>query len=161
MRRTITAILAIGLVAGAFSAPMAEAKKKKPKKYSRTAEASYTTPPVGVSASVAGTSAGGGYCAGFPGDCVSFPTTAKDKYVKIKVDDSSGTNVVGYIDQGDTTGDGVGDLVHRFCGEHAVSVPITAGVPVGVNIYSGTCDESNPSAATTGTVTATFSNKPF
>lgn len=163
MRKTITAVVAIGLIAGAFMAPAAEAgKKKKAKKYSRTVEASYAHPAPGAAVGVAGVaSAAYGYCAGYPGECVEFATTAKDKYVKVKVDDASGQKVVGYIDQGDVDGNGIGDLVHYFCGEHPAAVPITAGVPVGVNIYSGTCDDGSTAVVTSGDIKVTFSNKPF
>ena len=160
MRRTITTILAGALVLGAFAAPMADAKKKKPKKYTRTAEATYANPSPGAAVAAGGNSAAFGYCAGFP-ECIEFPTTAKDKYIKVKVADTSGQKVVGYIDQGDTDGDGIGDLVHKFCGEHSMAVPITSGVPVGVNIYPGTCDDGSTAAVTTGTIKVTFSNKPF
>ena len=159
MRRTITTILAGALVLGAFAAPMADAKKK-PKKYTRTAEAAYSNPSPGAAVSAGGVSTAAGYCAGFP-NCIEFPTTPKDTYVKVKVDDASGQKVVGYIDQGDIDGDGIGDLVHKFCGEHPQAVPITAGTPVGINIYSGTCDDGSAAAVTTGTISVTFSNKPF
>ena len=161
MRKTIMTILVGSLVLGAFAAPMADAAKKKPKKYMRTAEVDYATPAIGTSVHAAGNYASGGACTGFPGDCISVPTTAKDKYLKVMVVDATGAKVSGAISQGDTDGDGLYNLVHPFCGGHATSVPITPGVPVGVDVYTGTCEDGSASTATTGTIKVTFSNKPF
>ena len=53
MRKTITALLAVGLIAGAFVAPAADAAKKKKKKpYTRVVTDSYASPAIGVSTPV-------------------------------------------------------------------------------------------------------------
>ena len=158
MRKTITALLAVGLIAGAFMAPAAEAGKKKKKSKPRVVTDTYDAPAVGVASPVV--SGGGSTCSGGTNiGCVEFTTSSKDKYVKIEVTDQSGQKAGGYISQGDTDGDGVGNLFGEFCGAHAGPVAITPGIPVKVSLYNGTCSDGSPSTVTTGTVKATFTAK--
>ena len=157
MRKTITTILAAALVLGAFAAPMADAKKKKKPK-PRVVTDTYDAPAIGIASPVV--SGGGSTCSGGNNiGCVEFPTTAKDKYIKIEVTDQSGQKAGGYISQGDTDGDGVGNLFGEFCGAHTAPVAITPGVPVKVSLYNGTCSDGSQSTVTTGTVKATFTVK--
>lgn len=103
MRKTIMLVLMVGLIARAFMAPSADAKKKKPKP--RVVTDTYDAPSIGVIVPVGGggiSSCSGGNNIG----CAEFPTTAKDKFVKIEVTDQSGQKAGGYVSQGDTTGDG-------------------------------------------------------
>lgn len=156
MRKTIMLVLMVGLIAGAFMAPSADAKKKKPKP--RVVTDPYDAPSIGVIVPVGG----GGISSCSDGNnigCAEFPTTAKDKFVKIEVTDQSGQKAGGYVSQGDTTGDGVGDLFGDFCGAHAAPVAITPGVPLKVSLYNGTCADGSPSTVTTGTIKATFTVK--
>lgn len=156
MRKTIMLVLTIGLIAGAFMAPSADAKKKKPKP--RVVSDTYDAPAVGVATPVVSGGASG--CTGGNNvGCVEFPTTAKDKFVMIEVTDASGQKAGGYVSQGDTNGDGVGDLFGDFCGAHAGPVAITPGIPLKVSLYNGTCADGSPSTVTTGTVKATFTVK--
>ena len=158
MRKTIITLVAVGLVAGALLAPAAEAGKKKKRK-ARVVTATYHTPAGGVATPVVS----GGISSCTTGvanvGCIEVPTTAKDRYVKIKVTDASGQNVGGYVSQGDTNGDGIGDLFGDFCGAHSSPVPITPGRPLKVSVYSGTCADGSPSVVTTGTIKATFTSK--
>ena len=157
MRKTITTVLAVGLIAGALLAPSADAKKPKKAK-PRVVSDTYDAPAIGIATPVA--SGGGSTCAGGNNvGCVEFPTTSKDKYVKIEVTDQSGQQAGGYLSQGDTDGDGVGNLFGDFCGAHAAPVAITPGVPLKVSLYNGTCADGSPSTVTTGTVKATFTSR--
>ena len=157
MRKTITALLAVGLIAGAFMAPAAEAGKKKKAK-PRVVTDTYDAPAIGISTPAA--SGGISGCSGGNNiGCVEFTTSSKDKYVKIEVTDQSGQKAGGYISQGDTDGDGVGNLFGEFCGAHPAPVAITPGVPVKVSLYNGTCADGSQSTVTTGTVKATFTAK--
>ena len=156
MRKTITTVLAVGLIVGAFMAPSADAKKKKPKP--RVVTDTYDAPAIGVSTAVASGGASG--CTGGNNiGCVEFPTTAKDKYIKVEVTDQSGQPAGGYLSQGDTDGDGVGNLFGDFCGAHLAPVAITPGAPVKISLYNGTCVDGSQSTVTTGTVKATFTVK--
>jgi hypothetical protein len=157
MRKTITAVLAVALVAGAFMAPAADAKKKKKAK-PRVVTDTYDAPAIGAATPVVSGGASG--CTGGNNiGCVEFATSSKDKYVKIEVTDQSGQKAGGYLSQGDTDGDGVGNLFGDFCGAHLAPVPITPGVPLKVSLYNGTCADGSPSTVTTGTVKGTFTVK--
>ena len=157
MRKTITTVLAAALVLGAFAAPMADAKKKKKAK-PRVVTDTYDAPAIGVGTPVY-TGGASGCSGGNNIGCVEFPTTAKDKFVKIEVTDQSGQKAGGFISQGDTDGDGIGDGFGEFCGAHAGPVAITPGVPVKVSLYNGSCADGSQSTVTTGTVKATFTVK--
>ena len=160
MRKTVVTILAVGLVAGALLAPAAEAgKRKKKKSKPRVVSAAYQTPAIGVATPAV--SGGASICPNDPNiGCVEFPTTRKDRYVKIEVTDASGQEAGGYVSQGDTNGDGVGDLFGDFCGGHSAPISITPGRPLKVSLYAGTCADGSPSIVTSGTVKATFTKKP-
>ena len=152
MRKTITVVLAVGLIVGAFMAPGADAKKKKKPK-TRTATASYDAPALGVGDA-------GGIC-GL--GCVPFPTTPKENYVSVKVVDASGLPVAFNISQ-DANGDGQGDGFNGFCGQ-SPKVPIQAGTEIDIFIWAvggtgaaGTAPQCQ-GAATTGDITAVFSAK--
>lgn len=157
MRKTIITALVLGLIAGALTAPMAEAKRKR---YKKTVSQAYDAPAIGVSNPV--------YTGGFSGcdgdtniGCVIFTTTAKAKYAKVTVVDSSGNKVGGFVSQGDVDGDGIGDGFGSFCGAHTAPVAITAGADLEVNFYPGVCDDgATPSTPTTGEVKVTFTDRP-
>ena len=159
MRKTLTTLLAIGLVGGALLAPAAEAGKRTKSK-PRVVKATYHTPALGVATPVV--SGGISTCTNGAANvgCIEIPTTARDRYVKIQVTDASGQNVGGYVSQGDTNGDGIGDLFGDFCGKHRSPVPITPGRPLKVSVYGGTCADGSPSVVTTGTIKATFTRTP-
>lgn len=159
MRKTLATLVAVGLVGGALLAPAAEAGKKKKKSKPRVVTATYHTPAIGVATPVV--SGGASRCDGTLNvGCAEFPTTGKDRYVRIQVTDASGQNVGGYVSQGDTNGDGIGDLFGEFCGKHTTPVAITPGRPLKVSLYGGTCADGSPSVVTTGEIKATFTKKP-
>jgi hypothetical protein len=153
MRRTITAILAIGLVAGAFSAPAAEAGKKKKKTYKRVATHDYAVPAFGVGGV-------GGSCPNATDSCARFPTTAKDKYIQVSIEDDSGMPVYGTISHPDQNGDGFVESLGTFCGESG-KVAIQSGAEVIIFPYltSATPVTGCQGVATQGTITGTFTSK--
>ena len=153
MRKTITTVLAIGLVAGAFMAPAAEAKKKKP--YKRVATHNYTVPAIGAGDV-------GGSCPGATNSCAHFPTTAKDKYIQVTIKDQSGLPVYGTISHPDQNGDGFVESLGQFCGKSG-KVAIQAGAEVVIFPYLigsvGLLGTPCQGVATGGTITGTFTSK--
>ena len=91
--------------------------------------------------------------------CVSVIPKLGEKYLKVEILDATGLTVAGYIGQGDTDGDGVGNLYGDFCGAHAAPIAMQAAAPVGVSFYPGACEDGTPSTPTTGTVKVTFYKK--
>ena len=153
MRKTITVVLTGALIFGALIAPSAEAGKRVKK---RTAKASYT----GFSASVEGN----GFCD--PG-CVTFSTKPSERFVQIKITDATGLPVSGQVTQPDSNGDGFVESVGAFCGK-SKKLAIRGGQEVSIFLYghptTGVFQQfGGPTecqgTATTGKVTATFSNR--
>ena len=160
MRKTITALLAVGLIAGAFMAPAADAAKKKKKPYKRVASYEYMVPAFGQ-ADV------GGSCPNAASGCATFPTTPKDKFVQVTIEDTSGTPVSGTISHPDQNGDGFVESLGSFCGE-STKVAIQPGAEVIVFPYmigsTGATESLGGPAqcagvATQGTITSTFTTK--
>ena len=85
-----------------------------------------------------------------------------DKYIKVEVQDASGTTVPGFISQGDVDGDTISDGYGEFCGAHAEALPLNDEfTPVGISMYPGVrADASGGGIPTTGTIVVTFSNMP-
>lgn len=154
MRRTITTLLVLSLIGGAFAAPAANAakKKKKPKRVERTAEGTYDLPAIG---------AGGlGIC--FPGTigCIAFGATAEEKFIEVSVKDQLGQNVYASVSQ-DIDGDNRGDQGFNICGSTTEPMPIEPGVEVIVFIWEGPgIRPPCAGASSSGKVTVTFSNLP-
>ena len=158
MRKTLTTILALGLIAGALLAPTAEARKKKP--YKRVATFEYTVPAFGQ-ADVGGT------CPNAASGCASFPTTAKDKMVVVKIVDASGTPVSGTLSHPDSNGDGFVESLGSFCGQ-SEKTAIQPGAELIVFPYmlgsTGATESLGGPAqcagvATQGDIIATFTSK--
>jgi hypothetical protein len=153
MKKTLTLLLVLGLVAGAMAMP-AHAKKK-PKKMSMTEHGDYQTPSLVVLASCANSGAVG---------CVEFaPPSAKLRYVMVKVTDATGLPVSGMIAQPDGTNTGgVANnvTVATFCGATKSPVLIDPSQTVHVWVSDAPDPACAPAAATTGTVDATFTNIP-
>jgi hypothetical protein len=164
MRKALAVALAVGLLAGAYVGPAEAAKKKKkakaPVKVERVVEVEYQGPGIGI----ASPAASGGICPF--GDyenqeCIEIPLQLGEKYVKVEMTDATGQKVAGFVSQGDTDGDGVGNLYGDFCGAHEESVEmLSESNPLRVSFYNGFCDNGTPSVATTGTIKVTFSNLP-
>jgi hypothetical protein len=164
MKKTIITIVSIGLLAGALLAPGAEAARKKKKKppYKRTATYEYTVPAFGQ-ADIGGT------CPGQPelNGCASFPTKAKDKFVKVTITDATGTPVTGTLSHPDQNGDGFVESLGSFCGK-STKVAIQPGAelivfPYMIGSTGATASlggpEQCPGVATQGTIKALFTSK--
>lgn len=159
MKKPLSTMIVVGLVAGAFALP-AEAKKKKskPVRTERVVEFEYSGPGVGIATPEASV----GYCYQFPvaDQCLAVYPEAGEKYLKVEVIDSSGTKVAGFLSQGDLDGDGIGDLYGDFCGAHESAVPLELEMStVELSLYDGACG-TGPSVMTSGTIKVTLSNMP-
>ena len=164
MKKALIFALVIGLIAGAMAAPATakKKKKKKPVRIERIVDLAYQVPGIGVSGPE-GTASGGICPLADPTtqECIAVPLEMGEKYIKIEMTDASGQAVAGFISQGDTDGDGVGNLYGDFCGAHTEPVALESeSVPVGISFYSGVCGDGTPSVATTGTIQVTLSNLP-
>lgn len=165
MRRAIAVALSLGLLMGAFAAPVEAAKKKKkkkPKRIERVVEFDYTCPcgvkvlgngPAFQLGSATGENIGGG--------AVTFDPT-KEKFLKIESEDDSGMPIAIRIamdtDPNDTS---VNNTVADVCGatEEPVEMP-DVEAEFRVFVTSGTCADGTPAFATAGAITFTFSNLP-
>ena len=166
MKRFLIMFMIFGLVVGSVATAEAGKKKKKkappaPVKVERTVEINYMAPGAGVSSPAAS----GGVCPfadPTTQECIEIPLQLGEKYIKISITDAAGQKVAGFISQGDTDGDGVGNLYGDFCGAHPEPIALESeSAPVRVSFYNGTCaDGSTPSFVTQGMITAVFSNLP-
>ena len=160
MKRSVSVLMILGLVFGAFAVAPAQAKKVK--RTERVVEIEYVMGGIGVSSPAAS----GGFCPmTSPGslECIEVPIlSAKEQYVKVEITDALPTTIAGFISQGDTDGDGIGDLYGDFCGGHEEPIALEGGTtPVRISFYPGTCaDGSGVSFPTTGTIKVTLSNMP-
>jgi hypothetical protein len=159
MKRSLAVLLVLGLAASFAVAPAQAKKKKKPVRVERVVEATYQAP--GLGATVAG--AGGGICPfadPTTQTCIEFPLQLGEKYVKVEITDATGGSVAGSVSQGDTDGDGVGNLYGQFCNAHPEPIKMeSSSAPLRVSFYPGG-DPSCVSTPTTGTIKVTFSNMP-
>lgn len=167
MKKAIVVALTAGLLAGALVGPADAGKKKKkpapppaPVKVERVVEVEYAVPNLGLATD----GAAAGVCmldVNNPGNCVSVPLQAGEAYVKVEAADATGQKVFGFLSQGDTDGDGVGNLYGDFCGAHEEPVEmLSQSVALQLNVYNGARGACVPSIATSGTLTVTFSNIP-
>jgi hypothetical protein len=120
MRRALTILLALGLVAATIAAPaVAAKKKKKPKKPTiRTFEVTYANPAFGVGGA-------GGSCSG----CPAIPVGPSEAFAVFVVEDDVSPS--GYISLAyDADGDGIQDLGAgpTVCGSTPEPVAIEPGV---------------------------------
>lgn len=153
MRKTLTVAITGALLLGAFVAPSAEAKKKKPKRVERTAEAPYDSPAVGVGGLT-------GVCSGSNG-CAEFAVASNEKFLDIALEDQTGTPGFFRVRQ-DTNGDGeftADDAAYQVCGATEEPIAIEPGLGIQVFIYAQGVPPC-PGVSTSGVVKATFSNLP-
>lgn len=153
VKRTGIVCLLFALLAGTLIAP-AEAGKRKPKKITRDAVATYQLPGFG-SASV------GGFCTNPPNPCPSFPISTQERWVMVEVDDASATAVAFDITQVRRDGSCCDGVDGPFCESSGKKpVEITPGLDVRVLVHASG-DVVCPGAfGTSGTVTVVFSNVP-
>ena len=139
MKKSLIALLALGLLVGSIASPAAAGKKK-----GRVAEADYAAPAAFQWNPTGDANIGG----------VSFPTAANENFVSLEIEDVSGMPVSAAAGQ-DPEGDGTVSTT-RFCGA-IEKLPIEPGLDVTVFVFPGPCTSPPaPGFATQGTVTATF-----
>ena len=159
MKRTITVVLILGLIASMALAAPAQAKKKKkklPVKIERVVEYDYQAPSPGVSGVVGGCLT----VLGVEGTaCVDTPTGAGEVFVKVKVEDASGQATNFDLAQ-DSDADNPGlEIFASGCGETADAIPIEEALALRVSV-TAVGGPDCPGVATTGHVTITLSNMP-
>lgn len=156
MKKTIAVALSLGLLGAALVAPAEAAKKKKkPKKVERVAEITYDAPAFGTPSTT-------GVCFRPTNSCGDIATGATEKFVKMEIDDATGTAVAFTLGQ-DTDPDALGTETKHgvFCGttgDKAIKIEPGYALIVFPWVFG---DVVCPGAvATTGTITATLSNLP-
>lgn len=158
MKRAIAVALALGLLAGAFVGP-AEAgkkkKKKKPVRVERVVEHEYTKPSPGVPGVASACLASQDPEAG----CVNIALGTGEKYVSVKLEDSSGQQPYWILAQDTDTETPGYDIFHNGCGDSEEPIEITEGLELRVSVYAFG-GPACPAVATTGKITATLSNLP-
>lgn len=142
MRRTITLLVCLSLIASATS--IAAARKSRSTLEERRSYAGYNY--VGSSSSQ-------------PVDYnlfspVPFEIYADEKWADVALLDNSGRRVAAVVAQ-DVDGDGVAEDSWDICGETPERIPVTAGVPIEVTPQPAICDSSSPASATSGKIRVT------
>lgn len=157
MKKTFSVVLMIALIAAAFAAAPAEAKKRKPKRVTRTAEATYTAPAFGVATQGVG-------CSPALGSCGNFATGTNEKYLKMAVTDQSGTPTAFSVAQDTEPGDTTNTIETNhgtFCGTTGDEpIKLVPGAEITVFVWVWGDAVCPTGFGTTGTVTAEFSNLP-
>ena len=156
MKKTLSVVLMGLLVAGAFAATPAQAKKKKPKKVTRVAQGTYAAPATVV-----------GNCTQTDGvGCMTIPAGPNERYLTASVTDQSGQPVLVSIDA-DLDGDMQTETSYGvFCGETAEPIEIEPGVALvfwiapATEIPTRATEGCVPGQGTSGTLDVTFSNLP-
>ena len=158
MKKTFSVVLMIALVAGAFAAAPAEAKKKKaPKRVTRVAEATYSAPAFGTASSPA-------VCSPALGSCGEFAVGTADKYMKVEILDQTGTPTAFSVAQDTEPGDPANNYETShgtFCGTTGdTPIKLVPGAAITVFISAWGDAVCPTGVGTTGTVKAEFSNLP-
>jgi hypothetical protein len=155
MPRTIAVSLTAALILGAVALPADAGKKRKKKRIKRVMELSYTEPAYGT--------AGIGLC--FQGSSCLFygPPAPKEKFFSVEIEDSLGQAVNASVIQ-DTNEDGnylaTDDLTVHICGATEEPIEIEPKKEVAVWVWQGPgVNPPCPGGASSGTATATFSNR--
>ena len=155
VKRALTALIVIGLVAGAMVGP-ADAKKKKLRRKERKVELAYQFGSPGVPGAVGACLA----AAGVEGSaCIDVPLGPGEKYVVVEAVDATGLSPSGILAQDTDPASPGFEIFAEFCGSTPEPVAITEGLPLRISLYtvpSPTC----PGLTTTGTINATLSTMP-
>lgn len=147
MKRFLVLFMILGLIVGSIAT--AEAKKKKPKRVERVAEARYEAP------AAIGMGDAGGACVG----CPSLPNGAGETWMKVEVVDDVLPIAGVELSPGDLDGDGFQDPGWFICGESEwIQVPEGVAMQSFPWAVSGT--ECPGGGATSGTIKITYSSSP-
>ena len=149
MRKTLSTLVALGLVFGAFGAAPAEAKGKKKE---RKVAFEYMCPCTGM-IQLGSLFGGDPNLGGGP-----MAVGGTETYLTGEAVDQSGQAVMVSINQ-DVDGDGFNDGVGSFCTKTEEPIAIEPGLEIRVFI-GGLCDDGTPTAPIGGVINFTLSNKP-
>ncbi|MFN2526812.1 MAG: hypothetical protein ABR505_11215 [Actinomycetota bacterium] len=154
MKKLVVLVALAGLLLASLAAPAdaQKKKKKKPQRTEREVSSEYQAPAIGSADA-------GGACLAATNSCGTFTATAEEHYMKVVIEDAAGGPVSASVGW-DVDGDGLSDTQFTLCGETASFMPIDNTFEINVFIWalpSSSCPDGH---ATTGTVTATFSNLP-
>ena len=155
MKRSLVMFMVIGLIFGSIATAEA-GKKRKPKKVERTVELAYQTPSPGMSGVF-------GACMAVLGvdgtACIDVPISGSEAFVSVSVTDATGQPTNFDLAQDSDSAQPGFEIFASGCGETSEAIPVTPGLPVRVSV-SALGGPDCPGAATTGSVSATFSNLP-
>ncbi len=154
MKKFVVLAAVAGLLVGSLVTPADAQKKKKkgPQRTEREVSSDYQAPAIG-------TADAGGACPGATNSCGTFTATADEHFMKVVIEDAAGGPVSATVGW-DTDGDGLSNPQFTLCGETPNFMPIDNSFEINVFVWalpSSSCPDGH---ATTGTVTATFSNLP-
>lgn len=155
MKRTLVLLMILGLIVG--SVTTAEAKKKKPKKVTRTVELAYAAPGFGLATAGVG-------CSPALGSCGEVPTGPDDRYLKVTLTDASGTPTAFQLSQDTEPGDPTNTIeteIGTFCGTTGDKpVEILPGFEITIFPWAWGDIVCPTGFGTTGTMTVELSNLP-
>lgn len=157
MKRIITSLVVIGLLAGALTIPAEAKKKKKPKKVTRVAEAVYQAPGFGTATAAAG-------CSPALGSCGNFAIGPDEEWAKITLTDQTGTPTAFSVAQDTEPGDPTNTIEENhgtFCGTTGEDpIPILPGYEMTIFIWAWGDAVCPTGFGTSGSIKAEFSNLP-
>lgn len=157
MKKTFSVVLMMALVAGAFAASPADAKKKKKVvRVERTAQGTYAAPATVV-----------GNCTQTDGvGCMTIPTGGSEQYLTATATDATGQPVYVTV-QADLDGDATSETTYgAFCGETTEPIKFDQGAALifwvgpATGIPARATSGCVPGQGTEGTLDVTFSNLP-
>ena len=156
MKRSLVLMMIIGMIFGSIATAEAGKKARKPKKVERKVELDYQTPSPGISGVV-------GACMAVLGvdgtACIDVPIGGDEAFVSVSVTDSTGQPTNFDLAQ-DSNADNPGlEILASGCGETTEPIAVTPGLAVRVSV-TAIGGPDCPGVATTGSISATFSNLP-
>ncbi len=155
MKKMVAVALSLGLLGGALVGPAEAGKKKKPKRVELVAEVRYEAPALGSPSTV-------GVCFRPTNSCGDIATGSTESFVKMEIDDASGTAVAFTLGQ-DTDPETFGTETQYgdFCGTTGDEpIKIEPGFPLIVFPWAFGDIVCPGAFGTQGTIKATLSNLP-
>lgn len=156
MKRAFALLMIIGLFGASVATAEAGKGKKKPTRIERAAESVYDAPALGTATT-------GGGCPNATNSCAPMATGKNDKFVKVSIADATGTAVAFMLGQDTDPTTVETDVIYGvFCGttgDSAIALE-APGVELLTFVWAFGDIRCPGAVATTGTVTAVFSNLP-